>query len=510
MASPAFTPILEAMTTGSTGFQLVRLGDEELFVAYSPLENTAWSLANVVRAANMLEAVATLQQNLESSTQTLTVTRILPVGAAILVVALALGLLLTNRLVNPLQKLAMAAQRVGAGEWEAEIPAGGENEVGLVARSFRTMTAQLRDLVSGLEERVSERTQELERRATYLETAATVARDATVMLDPEQLLTRVARQISDRFGFYQVGIFLLDPSGEWAVIAAASSPGGQRMVSRGHRLKVGAEGIVGYVTSTGQPRIALDVGGDAVYFDNPDLPDTRSEMALPLQARGEIIGALDVQSVEEAAFSAEDIAVLQTLADQVALAISNARLYQQSQANLEAIQQAYGEQSRQAWTTMAQTERVQAYRYTQGRVLPADDVWRPEMESALQFGQAMAGPARDEAAESATVALPIQIRDQVIGVLDIRKGGGSEGWTQDEITMLQSLVDQLGVALEGARLYQDTQRRATQERIVGEITARMRESLDMETVLKTATDQIWGALGMSRVEIRLIPEETEE
>ena len=159
------------------------------------------------------------------------------------------------------------------------------------------------------------------------------------------MLSSAVRLISERLDFYHTGLFFVDPSGEWAVLQAASSEGGRRMLERGHRLRVGAQGIVGDVAARGMPRIALDVGRDAVFFDNPDLPDTHSEMAMPLRSRDVVIGVLDVQSRERGAFTPEDIGVLQTLADQVALAISNARLFSEAQEALATQQRVYAERA---------------------------------------------------------------------------------------------------------------------------------------------------------------------
>jgi len=205
----------------------------------------------------------------------------------------------------------------------------------------RRYAAELEEQRERLEETVKERTRDLTRRTRYLETTATVARDVALELDLQGLLSHVVTLISERFAFYHTGIFLLDPSDEWAELRAASSAGGQRMLARRHRLRVGAEGIVGHVAGSGVHRVALDVGEDAVFFDNMDLPETRSEIALPLRVRGKIIGVLDVQSRESEAFSQEDVAVLQVLADQVAMAISNAHLFQRIDESME--------EERRAW-----------------------------------------------------------------------------------------------------------------------------------------------------------------
>lgn len=356
-----------------------------------------------------------------------------------------------------------------------------------------------------LEDQVSERTATLARRSTQLQAAAQVARDTVAIQDMERLLEETVHLISDRFGFYHAGIFLLDEAKQYAVLRAASSPGGQRMLARQHRLRVGEAGfgepvgIVGYVSRQGQPRIALDVGQDAVFFDNPDLPETRSEIALPLRARGEIIGVLDAQSTEPQAFGQEDIAVLQTMADQVAVAFSNARLFEQAQKSLEAERRAYGELSARAWQELSRSRPRLAQRYDPQGILPPDGDWRDEMVAAAQSGQPTPGATGD----TPTLAIPLRVRDQVIGVLNAYKPAGSGAWERDETTMLQELVDQLGLAVDSARLYQETQRRAAEEQLLGEVTTRMRETLDVDTVLRTAIQAMGAALGLSRVEVRM-------
>jgi GAF domain-containing protein len=350
-----------------------------------------------------------------------------------------------------------------------------------------------------LEEQVTERTAALARRNTQLEAAAQVAREAVAIRDIGTLLQETTRLISSRFGFYHAGIFLVDQAAEYAVLQAASSEGGRQMLARKHRLRVGHEGIVGYVTGKGEPRVALDVGEDAVFFDNPDLPATRSEMALPLQVRGQIIGALDVQSREPAAFANEDVTALQTLADQLAVAISNARLFQQAEERLEAERRIYGELSRQAWQALLHEQPEMEERYDPQSILPADGRWRKEMEVALREGRPVPGDDQP----SATLAAPIRVRNQVIGVLDAHKPPDAGRWTAEETTLLETLADQLGVALESARLYQDVQRRAAREQLAGEVTARMRETLDIDTVLQTAVREMREILGLAEAEVRI-------
>ena len=333
---------------------------------------------------------------------------------------------------------------------------------------------------------LEDRTQELEHRTHLLEATADVASEAASILDFNQLAREVVHLISDRFGFYHAGLFLIDEKGEWAVLQAASSEGGQRMLARGHRLRVGREGIVGYVTGMGKARVALDVGEDAVYFDNPDMPETRSEMALPLMARGEIIGALDVQSKHPQAFNDENVTVLQTMASQIALTISNARLFQQVQESLETERRAYGQISREDWQRIVQSRSQFGYRYEQGTIYPLDNPSAANVEEALP-----------------KIEIPIRVRGQVIGTINAHKANPDESWSVEENDIMSTLADQMGEALESARLYESTQRRAANERLVSDVSTHVRETLNIETILQTTVNELYERLGLEKVAVHL-------
>jgi GAF domain-containing protein/HAMP domain-containing protein len=415
-----------------------------------------------------------------------------------LLVALVSNRFLRQLIVRPMEQLSVGVQRLGRGDLShrIEIGAGGyASEVGQLADSFNDMAGELQDLY----EELTVRNRELGRRARYLEATNAIARDTVSELDLQELLSRVVILISQQFGFYHAGLFLTDPANEWAVLQAASSQGGQRMLARGHRLKLGI-GIVGYVVQRGEPRVALDVGQDAVFFDNPDLPETRSEMALPLRARGEIIGALDVQSTEPGAFSQEDVAVLQTLADQVALAISNARLFQEAQHSLEAERRAYGQLSREAWQELLRLRSdLATLRDGDGlRLISEPDLDREDGRHPFQD---LSGPTVRSSDGSCTV--PIQVHGSVIGVIEAHRPAHAPGWTSEQVSLLETLSEQVGMALESARTYQEAQRRAAEDRLLGEITAHMRETLDIDTVLRTAVREIGTAMGIPRIEVRL-------
>jgi len=267
------------------------------------------------------------------------------------------------------------------------------------------------------------------------------------------------------------------------------------MLARGHRLRVGQEGIVGYVSGRGEPRIASDVGADAVFFTNPDLLETRSEMALPLRARGEIIGVLDVQSAQPGAFSGEDVTTLQALADQVAMAISNARLFQRVEESLEAERQIYSELSLKAWAETLRSGLTPGYSYVGGQVVPAGDARQPWMDVALSKGKSVT--TTDQAGP--VLALPVKVRGRTIGVVDVRKDAADRSeWTAEEIALVETLTEQLSAALESARLFEEAQRLAAREQAVNTITAKIRGVPTVNTILQRTVEELGRAFGASR------------
>jgi GAF domain-containing protein len=209
-----------------------------------------------------------------------------------------------------------------------------------------------------------------------------------------------------------------------------------------------------------------------------------------------------VQDTQPGAFDQDTIAVLQTMADQVGVALDNARLFTESQLALEASRRAYGELSHQAWRELLHAHPEWGYTYAHDSIAPVEGDWCPEMLQAVQTSRSVQGRDREER----TLAVPLKVRDDVIGVLSFEKGEADKVWTGEEIALMEILVDQLGQALESARLYHDTQRRAERERLTGEVTARMRETLDLETVLKTAVQEVRQAMGLREVVVRLVPE----
>jgi GAF domain-containing protein/HAMP domain-containing protein len=407
------------------------------------------------------------------------------VTLAMAVLAGMLGGYVARRLAVPLVDLTETATRISCGEMDLQAAAGGPVEVSSLAEAFNSMTTQLRQILGDLEKRVAERTLDLERQSAYLQASADVGRAATSILEIDRLIGQVVELIRERFSLYYVGLFLVDSAGEWAVLRAGTGAAGQAMLARGHRLKVGGGSMIGWSIANAQARVALEAGEDAVRLATAELPDTRSEAALPLRSRGRVLGAVTVQSSWPGAFDETVIAVLQAMADQVAVAIDNARLFAESQAAAETARRAYGEVSRRDWSELLGTRPHWGYRYANQSVAPAEKTWRPEMLEAIQVGE-----MSESNTGKPTLAMPLRVRDHVVGALRFSKGEEGSKWTADEIVLIETLTEQLGVALESARLYQDTQRRAARERLVNEITARIRSSTTLEAVLNSAVREI--------------------
>ena len=346
-----------------------------------------------------------------------------------------------------------------------------------------------------LEKRVMERTAALERRALQLQAAAEVGRVATRIRGLDELLTMTVHLICQRFGVHHAGIFLLDSSGDFAELRASSNRSGQPAQTQAYRIKVTEGGLVGDAMLRRKPLIMPDLRetGDLGY--KIYLPDTRSEIVLPLIVGENLLGALDVHSVEVAFFNADHQLSLQLLADQVAIAIENARLFSENQTTLEASKRAYVDLSRDAWGALLRTRPELGFLCTiQDAINQVQGDWPEEMIAAWRGNQVIH-------IDPKTIAIPIRIRDQVTGAVRLRKPDDAGKWTEKEIDLMQTITDQLSVALESARLYQETQRRAERERLAGEITSHLRSSNDPQTILQTAVQELRQALQASRAQV---------
>lgn len=398
------------------------------------------------------------------------------------------GWLLGSMFTGPIEKLTRGAEKLAGGDFTHHVDIHANDEIGVLGDIFNATVDQLRNLVGNLEQIVENRTSELMRRTAQLRAATQVARRTAEIKDPSTLMEYAVQLISEQFGFYHSGIFLMDDRNEYAVLSAASSEGGKRMLARGHKLQVGKKGIVGFVAAQKRPRIALDTGTDVVFFDNPDLPDTRSEAALPLLARNRIIGVLDIQSEKPQAFSSEDIETLQTLADQLALAIDNSRLIEDMNRLVQQMEQSASTHAQEAWKDLLQTQ-SRAYQYT-------------------PLGIQVTAAGYSSASGEDHLSVPISLHDQNIGVIKVKRKDAS-AWDPLEQTMLSEIASQVALALENARLFNDAQQRVNRERTIGEITTRIGAAHDVDAILRVTAQEIGKAIGDSEVSVEIHPEKPE-
>jgi GAF domain-containing protein len=380
-------------------------------------------------------------------------------------------------------------------------------------KELTDINRELEDVKESLEQRIDLRTAELEKanqqvqeRAARFQVISEISQEISANVDqkPKELLNLITRSISEKLGFYHIGIFLLDKNREFAVLRAANSQGGQHMVERHHQLKVGGTGIVGYVAQAARPRIALDTGTDAVFFNNPDLPKTRSEIALPLKYGSKVIGVLDVQSTQQSAFKDEDANLLSTLANQIAIVINNIIIAEQGDSGFAAQQffQANKQQRKQG------TESGFSY-LSDGTIATARQLNDPATEQALASGETvvLAQPSRNI---PPTLAIPVKFRDQVIGIIHVQATEKNRRWTEDEVAMVQSISDRAALALENARLFEETVRRADQEETIAKVTTQIGASTDFKHILQTTIQELGQVLGVSRSFIQMGPLNNDE
>jgi GAF domain-containing protein len=372
---------------------------------------------------------------------------------------------------------------------------------------------ELEDITTNLEQRIGARTLELEKanqqvqvRAARLQVISEISQEITSNVDqhPKALLNLIVQSVSEKLGFYHVGIFLLDENREFAVLHAANSEGGQRMLNRRHQLKVGGIGIVGYVAQSGRPRIALDTGSDAVFFNNPDLPKTHSEIALPLKYGSTIIGVLDVQSTLPSAFNDEDTNLLSTLTNQIAIVITTILANERAEfgpSSQKTIKRGGMQKSRQMQS---------GYSYLpDGTISSATLTHNPSIDQVIASGETviLTQPAKNI---PSILVVPVKFRDQVIGIIHIEAAEANRKWTEDEKEMVQAVSDRAAFALENARLFEETSRRAEQEETIARVTTQIGASTDFNHILQTTIQELGRALGASRSFIQLsMPPENE-
>jgi GAF domain-containing protein/HAMP domain-containing protein len=370
----------------------------------------------------------------------------------------------TRGVSDPIYELIKTFNKIEQGDLTQRAPVTATDELGIVTAQFNRMVSRLENLQATLEEQVAERTRQL--------TATNeVGRVAATSLDPEQLLERIVPLFHEQFGYYFAAIYLLDPSGKWAELKEATGEAGKVLKQNHHRLEVAGKSMVGTAIRERIPRIAQNTSQEKQRLENPLLPYTRSEVALPLMVGERVLGALDVQSTKEADFGPEVIETIKSMAGQVTLTLENARLYQEAQQIIKEMRAVQKQYLLEGWSGFSEESKKLEYRL-------GDDM--------------------DENAKKLEIS--ISLRDQVLGQILLE---GKDEWTSDQQSLVDAVATQAAIALENARLVSESRQIAVRERMAAEISSKIWTSATIDSVLQTAVKELGRRLDASTATVEL-------
>ena len=367
----------------------------------------------------------------------------------------------------------------------------------------------------------------LQKRVLQLETVAQISQAINSVLEPEELMQCAVDLIRERFDLLTASLFLIDESGEWAVLQAGTRGTDRQALTQSHRVAVDDTSTVGWCAANAQVCTAPLPGaisasrhsersresdsGQSLVQVNSLLPGPRSEIALPLQSRGQLIGVLKLQSTEREAFSPEDVAVLQIVAGQVAAAIDNAQSFTQIRAELEQMEAHPRPDTHEQGSYFSPRRAALGYERTRLDAPSPDSATVPDGSSGLDQAVEEAMTNRHIVVQSdtgdgtrqAALVAPINLRGEALGALGLHEAEGERRWTDEEIALVEDVVNQMALAIENARLLDETQRRAEREQTLSQMTARFTRSLDMDTLLQTAVRELGQLLQADEVAVYL-------
>ena len=380
----------------------------------------------------------------------------------------------SGSLIGPLRKLQKAVEDFRREKVTPSVDIHTGDEIEALGNAFQQLTRELLQIQHSLEETIALRTQAMEKQVVHLQTAAQIAREAASVREMEELLNQAVNLIRQRFDYYFVNILLVDDQGEYAVLRAATGEAGRIFLQREYKLMVGGVGLVGYVTSTGEPRVVNDVDIDFVYRKDPLLPNTRAEVGLPLKVAGKTIGVLDIQSDISNAFTKADIDALQILADQLAIAIENVRLLETVQHRLKEVNILYKRYIEQSWARTTLGGKSTGYQYDLAKVMPAERQIKPHLLKQIQAAHhptLITSGESDVGFITSTLVAPLMMYDQMIGVIGLEEENPDHRWTDEEIALVEAVASQVTLALDNARLLEETQFRSEQFLLLQGVTA---------------------------------------
>ncbi len=452
------------------------------------------------------------------------VTLIITVGVVLLFILIAVGVAfwVTHSIANPLTDLAQTAAQIAGGNLELTVNVEREDEIGTVALAFNSMTVQLRDLVSSLEQRVAGRTQRLK-------IVATLSERLSAILDVDQLLTEMVNQVKESFDYYHAHVYIIDDSRQNLVMTAGFGEVGQRMKTSGHSIPLDAPtSFVARAVRTGKIVRVDNVREAEDWLPNPLLPDTYSEMAVPIILEGQVVGVLDVQEDKIAGLDEGDASLLRSLANQVAVTIRNARLFAEVEtalAEARIVQEQYVEQ---AWSTGKAVEQGVEYQHQRPGVGALHEMVVTHLEQeAMRQSQPVIVAVNGRSSEQAetkgsdgageqrepdstipevqnlqsktqnAVVAPIKLQNQTIGAIQLHETERDHHWSELELSLVQAVADQVAQVSESLRLFDETRQQAGFERTAAELTQRIRQAPNIAALAQIAADELGRVLEAS-------------
>ena len=406
--------------------------------------------------------------------------------------------LIARSLARPISALAKVANSISQGDLDARAEVRSTDEIGVLASAFNSMTNQLQSTLIGLENRVAERTKDFERSALELETIAVVTREISIIRDMDTLLKVSVDLIRERFEYYHVGIYLIEERTEFAFLRAASGAAAEQLLDEKYKVRVGQTGLVGNVTRAGY----ADMATGAIHFDNPMLPETQSQIVLPLRNHNITIGALDIQASTPAAFAKKDVQIFQTLADQLSAAIENAQLSQKIEGSLAQLTAVNRLQTQQMWQAAINQQERPSYEYDGLQIRAVPNNLPDDLLKKLENGKPVMINENNQdnsGQEKTALLIPLVVLGQVIGVIGLEQENPDHKWTDQELAIAQAAANRAGLTLENARLIEESQRRAIKERTIFESTARIGSALNIENILQTTVEELEKVLSGSEV-----------
>ncbi|XWX03231.1 GAF domain-containing protein [Aggregatilineales bacterium SYSU G02658] len=482
--TPAVQRALEGTTSGVLAYDTSRQGETRQLVGYySFIRVLDQTLGFITEADSGLIITERLEYFSAVGVPLLLVISLLIAG---------LVLLLSQSIVSPVKQLRTAIQAATGGNFNAPLPATTRpDELGELNSSFAVMRDQVQRVFSDLKTQAAKSSREVQ----LTQEIAQVALDVR---DIDVLMTRIVTLITDNFPvIYHAQVFLIDPSGRYAVLRASTGRAGQELLRRGHRLEVGSVSVIGQVTEQGQIVVVRDIGASAVHRQNEFLPETQAELAIPLKLENRVIGALDVQSKERDSFSEELIATLQTLANQITIAIENAQLNEKSQQLLRTVEQETRQRTQRSWQELFALLRAPMLSASAGNQTGYDT--SDLREAVIRSGRTAVGTRTDY--RTIPVVVPIKLRGLVVGVveLELREVDFSYG----KVLLAEELVSRLAISLDNARLFLENARNAEREAFVSNVGDLLSAENTVKGIFETAIRELSATLGTPQIGVRL-------